>query len=338
MFWRRRLGAVGCVAVLAAGLGGPSGRPASAAEPACRQEDELAEAATLLLLRGTEPDPEAVLQALREARSDLPSAHALRLPGGGGQRLGRWLRRLRERADAPLVCGEAASEGVRLVLAAPRAGRLEDVPGGLRVHLARGFEAPRIVLRDGAGTYRRLGSESGARVPLPDSLIRPVRAQLVASGPAGPRPVAVRTIGEDRPDDPGEPEGRPGDGPLAERLAELRALHGAGALRPNRLLGEAASDHAARVCRSGRVAHALEPGADPEARLAHHHVRARVVGEVVARATDAAGAFDALLDSPSHRLTMIDDRFTDVGEGLAQRRGRACVVLLFAAWPRLVPR
>ena len=64
---------------------------------------------------------------------------------------------------------------------------------------------------------------------------------------------------------------------------------------------------------------------------------ARVVGETVARGRDLRGALEALSESPSHRMTLVDRRFTDVGYGTATAHGATCVVALFAAWPRYVP-
>jgi uncharacterized protein YkwD len=43
-------------------------------------------------------------------------------------------------------------------------------------------------------------------------------------------------------------------------------------------------------------------------------------------------------DSPSHRMTVTDPRFTDAGYGTAtDDKGRTCAVVLLAAWPRKLP-
>lgn len=308
----------------------------------CRPDAQLGDAASALLLESARPTGGQVLAALREAGSDLPFAHALKLPRSDAQKLADWLAALRARSDAPLVCGKATEDGVQMMLAAPRGGSLQPVGDAVRVHLADGFGDPYLALRDAAGTYRRLPVDVGALHPVvtvPHDLRRPVTVQLVATGRAGPRPVAVCQVGAPGgaadPADPASGVMVPPPGPLAVRLAELRAHDGASSLRPNRLMDEVAFEHARDVCASGRVVHDLAPGADPQRRLAQRGLRARVVGEVVARARDAEGAFDALADSPSHRLTMVDRRFTDVGLGTAHDpEGRTCVVLLFAAWPR----
>jgi uncharacterized protein YkwD len=100
-----------------------------------------------------------------------------------------------------------------------------------------------------------------------------------------------------------------------------------------------AERHARSVCDSGRVAHELRPGRDPESRLAEAGVSARLVGETIARSTDSSSAFGALQRSPSHLMTLLDRRFTDAGVGLARdRAGRCCAVVLLASWPRYAPR
>jgi len=59
---------------------------------------------------------------------------------------------------------------------------------------------------------------------------------------------------------------------------------------------------------------------------------------VVARAEDAARAYDALLRSPSHRAALTDVRFTDAGLGESRdAQGSTCLVVVLAAWPRAVP-
>ncbi|MBC7171378.1 MAG: CAP domain-containing protein [Polyangiaceae bacterium] len=125
---------------------------------------------------------------------------------------------------------------------------------------------------------------------------------------------------------------------MPARVAALRAHQAVSALRPNRLLDAEARAHAQDVCREGRAAHRLRDG-DPEERLARRGITARVVGETVARARTVARALAALAESPSHRLTLVDRRFTDGGYGVASdRSGGRCVVVLLAAWPRPLGR
>jgi len=84
--------------------------------------------------------------------------------------------------------------------------------------------------------------------------------------------------------------------------------------------------------------HRLDQEGDPRERLLHAGISARVVGEAAARADTIPEALTSLAESPSHLMAIVDRRFTDGGYGVASdARGRRCVVVLLAAWPRAVP-
>jgi uncharacterized protein YkwD len=126
---------------------------------------------------------------------------------------------------------------------------------------------------------------------------------------------------------------------IADVLTQLRGKHGRPVLRRNRLADGVAQQHAAAVCAQGRVVHELEPGVDPEKRVARAGLKAQLTGETVARAADPGAAMQALWQSPSHSLTLLERRFTDVGIGLAtDEQKRTCLVVLLLAWPRPIPR
>lgn len=314
--------------------------PASAL--ACVDDDALAEAAGVLALEGR-VDDDALRDALREVGTDLPSVRALE---GDETSLTQTLRRLAREGDAPLVCGRASGAHGTVALVAWRGGALELANDALRVRLATGFSEARVLMQDADGQTNDEPVRDGQRLVIPDDLARPVRVQLLATGPAGPRPVAERTIvdgaGASGVEGAMSDEARSAtnvasDEDLATRIAALRALAGVGELRDNRVLREAAAEHAARICREGAVRHEVD-GANPEVRLRRRGIVARVVGEVVARARDEDAAFDALLASPSHRAAIVDRRFTDIGVGVARVGRNLCVVADFAAWPRYAGR
>lgn len=301
---------------------------------ACEQDPALTEAAAALLARADRPDPQDLVEASRAAGSDAPTVEAVLLREGDRARRRAAVERRRARFDAPLACGEARAEGRLLLLIAPRAGRLVVRPDGrVRATLAEGWARPRLHARAADGELWQRAVEAGRALAVPAELRRPVTLQLVAEGARGPRPVAERVLGASS----GAPVVVDSDEPVAARLRRLRGSRGVGPLRANRLLGRAATRHARRVCADGVVGH-LGPGGDPERRLAREGVRARHVGETVARADDRSGAFGAMLRSPSHRAALVDRRFTDVGVGEARDdAGRTCLVVLLAAWPRPVP-
>jgi uncharacterized protein YkwD len=315
-----------------------------AQEIPCRPEDGLAGVAAELLLNAGAPTPPQLSAAVRAAGSDLVAVRALFLPQDDPARVVDWLVGLAAKSDAPLVCGDARSAEGRLILASPRAGTLELRSGNLHGSLAPGFGRPELVLQSDRGELSRVAASALlARDGLPlDPALRISRVQLVARGPAGPRPVAELTLTQ-APVPSARLQVR-AEGPLDETgvlqvVAQLREQHGRLALREHRLARLLARAHAREVCAQGRVAHTLAPGADPETRVARAGLLARLVGETVARAHDTGAALDALWDSPSHRLTLLEPRFTHIGVGEAtDPEQRTCLVVLLLAWPRYTGR
>jgi uncharacterized protein YkwD len=336
----------------------PASARADAGEekPDCEDEVPLSQAAAELLLAGQPPSSEQLSSAIRAAGSDLVGVHAY-FWRAGEHSAPAWLAELARRADAKLVCGFAQSAAARLLLAAPRAGSLAPLSAKstrIRGTLAARFRDAELVVSDGDDELQRITlsrSELVHGVALPEMLPRPALVQLLARGPAGPRPLAERILpAEDHPvpaaranahaSEPAEAEADDANEPsLFSSLSALRKEHRRPSLRANQLLDRVASEHAQRVCGEGRVAHELEPGEDPERRLREAGVEAQRVGETVARARSGAAALAAFERSPSHRLTLLEPGFTDAGVGKADdAQGRHCVVILLAAWPRFVGR
>ncbi len=313
-------------------------------------ESALSEAAAELLLEGHAPNDDDLAIAVRRAGSDAVLVRALytvapssgATSGQSGTPYVRWLTETQARADSPLACGAAQSEHGQLFLLAPRAGTLAPISGKdpvVRGTLAEGFAEPSLVVVDGAGGSQRIElsrRQLAAGVSIDPDLPRPVRVQLVAKGPAGPRPLAERVLGKLDAQNKEALLTAPDLEPLSQ-LAIARGDAGLRTLRAHTLLDQAADAHAQRVCAEGRIAHELQPGADPEARLRAQGVVARRVGETIARDRDAQSALARMLQSPSHRMTLLERGFTDVGIGEARDdRGRVCLVVLLAAWPRFV--
>lgn len=317
--------------------GEPAAKPAKP-ERLCIKSTQLEGVASQLAdLQHIPPSPELIRTA-REAGVDANPVYAKFGVTGEFDSFKTWLEDLNETADAPLICGRARS-GERIVLvAAVRAGALKLV-GKNRLHaeVVEDFRDPYLVVRDSRGSSRRIavdGGDYGATILLPLEWGRPLFVQLVATGPNGPRPVAERWVGKI----PGGKTTRQGSQSPEAWLMQLRRAAGARSLRSNRLLTQEATSHARMVCESGKLGHELDPYGDPEARLLKRGIEARVVGEAVARAATMREALHAIEDSPSHRMTVTDPRFTDAGYGKAQDdKGRTCAVVLLASWPRKVP-
>ncbi|HEX6240303.1 MAG TPA: CAP domain-containing protein [Polyangiales bacterium] len=349
---RPKHGLVSALLVIGASLAADS---AAALELPCRQEDALSETAAELLLTGAKLRADALLPRARALGFDGVALQAHE--GLDDAALIAWIKQQSDRADAPLVCGEASSEARRLVLVSARAGRLRFENQRVQGQLAPGFRAPHLVIEDRDGRPERIDLRveqltQGVALPAERSW---VRVQLVAEGPAGPRPVAELTLGatrqsgfvaapEPEPPAPAEKSDEKGDGrerslgSLFARLGAFRRHEGAPSVRENQLLAVSAQRHATRVCELGKVAHRLREGEDPETRLRDEHIEARAVGEAVARASSADAALSAIFESPSHRMAVSEKGFTDAGIGRASdTKGHTCLVVLLAAWPRRIP-
>jgi len=317
----------------------------------CQIDGALEEAAAEVLSSDGPVDPEELVAIVRRAGGGVPSVRGLRLVAENGVLISEWIRQTEQDLEAPIVCGVARDDAGILILAGARQGSLRiDMRPELwvRAQLEDSVHSPHLVVRDGLGEMLRIsldeeGLDQG--VGLPPHLRSPIRVQLMAVGSRGPLPVAERVVllaeGQDESfADERASERSVTTGQAGPRWVDaVRAQRGASPARNNRLLRAVAQAHAVDVCASGRVGHELVPGADPEVRLRRNGVRARVVGEVVARASDRDATRQALLRSPSHHLTLVDSRFTDVGYGEATNaQEQTCTVVLLAAWPRVVPR
>ena len=314
--------------------------PSAEAKPErlCIKDKRLEEVAAQLADLQHIPPSSELIKTARAAGVDANPVYAKFGVTGEFDSFKVWLEDLNETSDAPLICGRARS-GERIVLvAAVRAGSL-TIAGRDQLHaeVIEEFRDPYLVVRDATGSSRRIavdGGPYGSTIAVPLEWGRPLFVQLVADGPSGPRPVAERWVGK-IPEGPATPGGS--QSPQAW-LLQLRRAAGARSLRSNRLLSKEATSHAQTICDSGRLGHELDPNGDPEARLLKRGIEARVVGEAVARAATMREALHAIEDSPSHRMTVTDPRFTDAGFGKAEdEKGRTCAVILLASWPRKVP-
>ncbi len=314
----------------------------------CRYEDALSEAAAELMLSGRALESRQILARVRALGFDGVSVQAHE--GQDEAALIQWIKLQGERADGPLVCGEARSDSRWLVLVSSRGGRLFREGDKVRGQLEPGFSKPHLVVESRDGTPKKIdvtSAELQAGIKLAPELDAK-RVQLVAIGPGGPRPVSELSLDAAPAPAPAfdlAPEqpvtrgarARPIEALLA-RIDAFRAESGAGSLRSNALLTKSAQQHASRVCELGRVAHRIDGGDDPETRLRAERISARAVGEAVARAQGADAALQAVFDSPSHRMAVSERRFTDAGIGQAlDQRGNTCLVVLLASWPRRIP-
>jgi cysteine-rich secretory family protein len=215
--------------------------------------------------------------------------------------LGQWLR-----FDAPLSSTiQAALQGAALMMLAPD-GSSRSVPGTL-----------------GGGIFHSVFS-----------LDRPGLWRLQASVDTGmgPRPALEAWVFVDRdPDMAAALQPPPGEAPalpieagrdelraaLSRSIEGLRRSVGVPPLRRDPKLDDLAQAHVEAMLRTGRTAHDVGDGL-PLARAARAGLRARRLGENVARASSLERAHRALWDSPSHRRNLLDAGFEAVGIGVAR--------------------
>lgn len=320
-----------------------SARPRVQAWPdRCALDEQLSRVATRLW---QQPEPWGggqLRSALQSEGAVVMSPLAIRLSSASRSDLGRAFARMP--VGVGLRCGLAARGGEQLWVVDLDGGALAPLHGPnpvIRGDVTPPFEAPSLVILTGELEFVRFAVSvealgEGIAWPIPSAV--PAQVQLLARGPLGLQPVALRQWA------PGllqvhqrlRPLELHTDEPLAGALNRLRLGTGRAALRRHRLLRRAAMRHARAVCLRGRAAHELSPGADPSARLRAEGVNATRTGEVIARSSDLPSAFNALLGSPSHLMAMLEQGFTDAGVASARRTdGGVCLVMVLARYPRL---
>ena len=134
--------------------------------------------------------------------------------------------------------------------------------------------------------------------------------------------VGLTTLGSATPASAQSPKHDPVERAVLRKLNAIRAHSGLHRLRPSRGLAHAADAKSAAMAATGDFSHGAMG-----ARV-RRHVRAKAVGETLAWvpapiAGDVGAVVNAWMASPSHRATLLSDRFARVGIG--RRSGRGAV-------------
>jgi hypothetical protein len=321
------------------------------AEPCMVQERGLDRVARWVAARratdGRAPDIDEVNAQLRSAGTPHVWPRVWTLEGDGladeiiRQRLAHWLTR--SAPEGELRCGlaRARSPAGRQVLAAvvvDAVADLEPLPVRTRVgrwltlaaHLLVPAEAARVVLLGPDDSLR------SAPTTFADDQVRSVfsvdragawRIQLLATTATGPRPVLEAWVFVDSEPFAAAPaEQVPGEASssaavndtdvLLGSINAARSASGQAPLARDAVLDRVAAEHARAMRDRDTAAHDLGDGS-PEERAARAGIMARRVGENVAHARDLRRAHRALWVSPSHRETLLSERFEAVGLGVA---------------------
>ncbi|QQR89690.1 MAG: hypothetical protein IPJ88_16090 [Myxococcales bacterium] len=282
-------------------------------------------------------DEEALYPRAREFGVWELRVHAWRGKTASYAAQDHWFESLRQQSDAPLACGLAVHGDHSLWVAVERAVVFSELAEGNQrcFRLAEGFYRPQLLAVDAELMLYELPlHETGDEYCFAIDPVFQSKAllQLHTENPSGGYPVIEfgRTDLKEEIGNSLKVHGGP-----REQLQTLRSHFNAGALRNNRLLSEQAKQHAEQVCLSHKVSHRGESGEGPEERLGKLRLSADATGEAIARARDTEMAFSSLLSSPSHLKVLLDSRFTDVGMATAHnKKGRTCLVVFFASWPR----
>ena len=154
---------------------------------------------------------------------------------------------------------------------------------------------------------------------------------VAAAAPAGPgdhRPAWADAAARAKPPSPlsclrGVPALRQ-ERALRREVRRVRAVRAKSRLRANRLLTRAARRHSHRLVARGIFEHS--------ARLPYGHTRAG--GQNLARAWNARQALRLMMNSPTHRRTLLDGRWRTIGIGAARDcRGMVTFTVNLAAGP-----
>lgn len=277
----------------AAGVPHPSPRVLSASTDAAVPASVLIPRLTSFgRARATDPDHCAVAVVTRPDGGEVAVAVAVRPladlePLPRRARPGQWLR-FAARAREPLRAGE-------LVILGP-SGRPRTVAARIQP--------------DG------LGAEATFALDAPGSFV----VQFVGETPSGPRPlleIAIDTAPQTGSSGamvaPGEDDG----GDLRRMVQKLRVASELPTFEADAHLDALAAAHAERMRQTRTVAHDLGDG-DLRERFRPERRDARALGENVAHAASLRAAHRALYASASHRLNLLDARYTHLGVGVAQ--------------------
>jgi uncharacterized protein YkwD len=222
---------------------------------------------------------------------------------------------------------------------APPAGRAVRVAGRVIDARVRRVEA---YLGMPGGEVRQLpvrGSE-GFEIDLPAGAPGRHELELLADDGRGAEvaallPLWVGVEPDRRPlvfQEPSDFGGRDPAGILYELIGEVRRRAALRPLRRDTALEELALAHSAEMAKEGFFGHVSPATGALRDRLAARGLRPAVSAENVARSRSVFRAHRNLVQSPSHRVHLIDPRFTHVGVGVAPDGDDVIVTEVFARW------
>ncbi len=145
---------------------------------------------------------------------------------------------------------------------------------------------------------------------------------------AGTTPPSRPTVTLDRTDDGGRFE----EGVLLAYLNAARKKAGLKGLKPDPRLQRVAAAHTADMVAAGFFGHVSPSRGALSERLARADLSPERSAENIASSTSLHRIHRNLMDSPAHRINMVDPEFTHVGIGVAHRGDKLVATQIYAKW------
>ncbi len=315
---------------------GLSGVTVAAAQPAPCDVDSTLTRVAQRFLSGRYASLDAIKADAQAHGSDVAALTAIRSSTLNAEKVSSELEKMRKQYGVPVRCGVASNSNIRALVATPDRGRLSVTRVGdvysFEMRWRKGFVRPELWIetRTGAVLKYPIKASNTEHASLKLSLeMAASKVQLLGENSAGPQVLAERWLTK-QPMSVAQLEHDP-----KRWFESLRKRAGVPvSLRRNTLLDDISEKHSMLMCKIGRAVHNAGDD-DPSDRLRRRGLTARVVGEVVARASSLPDALHGLEESPSHHATLIDKRLTDWGVGVAyDADDNACVTVMLVAWPQ----
>lgn len=316
-------------------LVGATARGAIAQELPCRLDGRLLPAARAV---SAEVRSDALtLRALTEAASmRAPEVLSWRAVGGDpalrAERLREWIASRAPAENSPR-CAVVVDGEVTAAALVPRLAEVQSEPRGeravWRVALPYGASSPQLVIAPDRARIRRvdLDAEGGAV----GAIEGPASVQVVLERGGDPQVWARWRVGtQDEERVPSVED----DVQVRREVNLLRRRAEVASLRADPFAAAIARERAMAMAGLRRVAHRVN-GIDPVESLARAGLRAGAVVELVGRAPTLAGAYAAIVTSPTHRERLEEPTVDAIGVGTARADDQVYLVVLLLAGPSL---
>ena len=188
----------------------------------------------------------------------------------------------------------------------------------------RGYFQPRLLVDHGGDQVAHhtinLNARRSFSWAIPTEIVNAEwQVEIIAENKTGPRVLAVIPyrnghLGLLRPRlRLGQENGENPRTALELRLSKYRSLSGRGTLNQNAALNQVAKSYAHRLSQLHVLSHRDRESGFLRQRLADVGQHPQKMSEILVTGATALSAFGAILDSPAHRVVLLDASMTDIG-------------------------